>query len=56
MAGSYLTGGTSSAKKKAFIPSAASTLPPGAFLLRKEFHDWDIVVAVPANKGASQKK
>ena len=53
--GFILDGGHKFSEKKAFLPSAASKLPPAPVLLRKEFPDWDIVVAVPAQKGASQK-
>ncbi|HEX7628218.1 MAG TPA: beta-ribofuranosylaminobenzene 5'-phosphate synthase [Candidatus Methanoperedens sp.] len=53
--GFILDGGHKFSEKRAFLPSAASTLPPAPVLLRKDFPDWDIVVAVPAHKGASQK-
>jgi beta-ribofuranosylaminobenzene 5'-phosphate synthase len=52
--GFILDGGHKFSDKKAFLPSAASKLPPGPVLVRKDFPDWDIVVAVPEQKGASQ--
>ncbi len=54
--GFILDGGHKFSEKKAFLPSAASKLPPAPVLLRKDFPDWDIVVAVPEQKGASSKK
>ncbi len=53
--GFILDGGHKFSEKKAFLPSAASRLPPPPVLLRKDFPDWDIVVAVPEQKGASLK-
>ncbi len=53
--GFILDGGHKFSEKKAFLPSAASKLPPAPVLLRKDFPDWDIVVAVPEQKGASLK-
>ncbi|MCX9085611.1 MAG: beta-ribofuranosylaminobenzene 5'-phosphate synthase [Candidatus Methanoperedens sp.] len=52
--GFILDGGHKFSEKKAFLPSAASKLPPAPVLLRKDFPDWDIVVAVPEQKGASK--
>ncbi len=52
--GFILDGGHKFSKKKAFLPSAASSLPPAPVLVRRDFPDWDIVVAVPEQKGASK--
>ncbi len=54
--GFILDGGHKFSEKKAFLPSAASKLPPAPVLLRKDFPDWEIVVAIPEQKGASSKK
>ncbi len=54
--GFILDGGHKFSEKKAFLPSAASKLPPPPVLLRKDFPDWDIVIAIPEEKGASLKK
>lgn len=54
--GFILEGGHKFSEKKAFLPSAASRLSPAPVLLRKDFPDWDIVVAIPEQKGASSKK
>jgi len=54
--GFILDGGHKFSEKKAFLPSAASSLPPAPVLVRRDFPDWDIVVAVPEQKGASQTK
>lgn len=54
--GFILDGGHKFSEKKAFLPSAASKLPPAPILLRKDFPNWDIVVAVPEQKGASLRK
>jgi beta-ribofuranosylaminobenzene 5'-phosphate synthase len=53
--GFILDGGHKFSEKKAFLPSAASKLPPAPVLLRKDFPDWDIMVAIPEQKGASSK-
>ncbi len=53
--GFILDGGHKFAEKKAFLPSAASRLPPAPVLLRRDFPDWDILVAIPDQKGASMK-
>ncbi len=42
-------------EKKDFLPSSASKLPPAPVLLRRDFPDWDIMVAIPKLKGASMK-
>ncbi|VVB88169.1 Beta-ribofuranosylaminobenzene 5'-phosphate synthase [uncultured archaeon] len=54
--GFILDGGHRFAEKKDFLPSSASRLPPAPVLLRRDFPDWNIVVAVPEQKGASLKK
>ena len=54
--GFILDGGHKFSKKKAFLPSAASRLPPAPVLLRKDFPDWPVMVAIPEQKGASMKK
>ena len=38
--------------KCAFSPSAASHVPPGPVLFRRNFPDWPIVLAIPNSKGA----
>jgi len=53
--GFILDGGHKFSEKKAFLPSAASKLPPAPVLLRSDFPDWDILLAIPEQKGASQK-
>lgn len=53
--GFILDGGHKFSQKRAFLPSAASKLSPAPVLLRKEFPDWDIVIIVPEQKGASQQ-
>ncbi len=53
--GIILDGGHKFSEKKAFLPSAASRLPPAPVLLRRDFPEWDIVVAIPGQKGASSK-
>ncbi|MCZ7391989.1 MAG: beta-ribofuranosylaminobenzene 5'-phosphate synthase [Candidatus Methanoperedens sp.] len=53
--GFILDGGHKFSMKKDFLPSSASKLPPAPVLLRRDFPDWDIVVAVPEQKGASLK-
>jgi beta-ribofuranosylaminobenzene 5'-phosphate synthase len=54
--GFILDGGHKFSEKKAFLPSAVSKIPPAPVLLRYDFPDWDIVVAIPEQKGASSKK
>jgi beta-ribofuranosylaminobenzene 5'-phosphate synthase len=53
--GFILDGGHKFSEKKDFLPSSASRLPPAPVLLRKDFPDWDIVIAIPERKGASMK-
>lgn len=52
--GFILDAGHKFSEKKAFLPSAASSLPPAPVLARRDFPDWDIVVVVPEQKGASK--
>ncbi|MBU4220477.1 MAG: beta-ribofuranosylaminobenzene 5'-phosphate synthase [Euryarchaeota archaeon] len=54
--GFILDGGHKFSEKKAFLPSAASRLPPAPIILRKNFPDWPVVVAIPGHKGAYMKK
>ncbi|KCZ70339.1 putative sugar kinase [Candidatus Methanoperedens nitroreducens] len=42
--------------KKDFLPSSASRLPPAPVLLRNDFPDWDILIAIPDQRGASREK
>jgi beta-ribofuranosylaminobenzene 5'-phosphate synthase len=53
--GFILDGGHRFSEKKAFLPSAASKLPPAPVLLNRFFPDWDIVIAIPDQKGVSMK-
>lgn len=50
--GFILDGGHRFRDKGAFSPSAASHMPPGPVLFRKDFPDWHIVLAIPDTKGA----
>ena len=54
--GFIIDGGHNFREKKAFLPSAASSLPPAPVLVRRDFPGWDILVAVPEQKGASKTK
>ena len=54
--GFILDGGHRFSDKKDFLPSAASKLPPPPVLLRKDFPDWKILIAVPETKGAYMQK
>ncbi len=51
--GFILDGGHKFREKKAFLPSAASRLPPAPVILRKDFPEWHLVIAIPQQKGAS---
>ncbi len=42
-------------EKRSFLPSSASKLPPAPVLLRRDFPDWDIVIAIPEQRGVSSK-
>lgn len=50
--GIILDGGHKFNDKCAFSPSAASHVPPGPVLFRRDFPDWPIVLAIPNTKGA----
>lgn len=39
--------------KNGFLPSSKSSAPPADLLLRKDFPDWDVVVALPPAVGIS---
>jgi len=54
--GFILDGGHKFSEKKGFLPSAASKLPPAPVLSRQDFPEWDIVIAIPQQKGASMQK
>jgi len=49
--GFILDGGHKFRDKGAFSPSAASKMPPGPVLFRRDFPDWNIVVAIPDSQG-----
>lgn len=49
--GFILDGGHKFRDKGAFSPSAASRMPPGPVLFRRDFPDWHIVLAIPNTKG-----
>jgi len=49
--GIILDGGHKFKDKCAFSPSAASHVPPGPVLFRRDFPDWPIVLAIPNTKG-----
>ena len=49
--GFVVDGGHRFKDKGAFMPSAASKVPPGPVLFREDFPDWDMVVAIPNEKG-----
>ncbi|WP_048124620.1 beta-ribofuranosylaminobenzene 5'-phosphate synthase [Methanosarcina lacustris] len=49
--GFIVDGGHRFKDKGAFMPSAASRVPPGPVLFREDFPDWDLVIAVPNEKG-----
>lgn len=50
--GIILDGGHKFKDKCAFSPSAASHVPPGPVLFRRDFPNWPLVVAIPNTKGA----
>lgn len=52
MGGFILDGGHKFEEKSAFSPSAASRVPPGPVLFRKDFPDWPIVLAIADVQGA----
>ena len=45
--------GHKAADKNGFLPSSRSSAPPADLLLRLDFPDWDIIVAVPPKTGIS---
>lgn len=49
--GFIVDGGHRFKDKGAFMPSAASRVPPGPVLFREDFPDWDVVIAVPDDTG-----
>ena len=49
--GFVVDGGHKFKDKGAFLPSGASRVPPGPVLFREDFPDWDMVVAIPNEKG-----
>lgn len=49
--GFIVDSGHKAADKNGFLPSSRSTAPPADLLLRLDFPDWDIVVAVPPKVG-----
>jgi beta-ribofuranosylaminobenzene 5'-phosphate synthase len=49
--GFVVDGGHRFNDKGAFMPSAASKVPPGPVLFREDFPDWDMVIAIPDEKG-----
>ena len=54
--GFILDGGHKFKDKGAFSPSAASHVPPGPVLFRKNFPDWPIVLVIPNSKGAHDEE
>ncbi len=54
--GFIVDGGHRFKDKGAFMPSAASKVPPGPVLFREDFPEWDIVVAVPDEKGVHDQE
>jgi beta-ribofuranosylaminobenzene 5'-phosphate synthase len=49
--GFIVDGGHRFKDKGGFMPSAACPLPPGPVLFREDFPEWDMVVAIPNEKG-----
>jgi len=49
--GFIVDGGHRFKDKGGFMPSAASQVPPGPVLFREDFPQWDMVVAIPNEKG-----
>lgn len=54
--GFIVDGGHRFRDKGAFMPSAASKVPPGPVLFREDFPEWDIVVAIPDEKGVHDQE
>ncbi|MDV0446486.1 hypothetical protein MsAg5_03250 [Methanosarcinaceae archaeon Ag5] len=51
--GFIIDAGHKTKDKNGFVPSSRSTAPPADLLLRKDFPDWDVIVAVPPDTGIS---
>jgi beta-ribofuranosylaminobenzene 5'-phosphate synthase len=49
--GFIVDGGHRFKDKGGFMPSAACPAPPGPVLFREDFPEWDMVVAIPKDKG-----
>lgn len=49
--GFIVDGGHRFKDKGGFMPSAACPIPPGPVLFREDFPEWDMVVAIPNEKG-----
>ncbi|WNY23839.1 hypothetical protein MmiHf6_11610 [Methanimicrococcus hongohii] len=49
--GFLVDSGHKMADKNGFLPSSRSTAPPADLLLRMDFPDWDVVVAIPPKVG-----
>lgn len=49
--GFLVDSGHKTADKNGFLPSSRSTAPPADLLLRLDFPDWDVVVAIPPKVG-----
>ncbi len=49
--GFIVDGGHKFKDKGGFMPSAASKVPPGPVLFREDFPQWEMVVAIPNDKG-----
>ena len=54
--GFIVDGGHRFRDKGAFMPSATSLVPPGPVLFREDFPDWDLVIAVPNDKGVHDQE
>lgn len=54
--GFIVDGGHMFKDKGAFMPSAASKVPPGPVLFREDFPEWDIVIAIPEEKGVHDQE
>ncbi|WP_316559190.1 beta-ribofuranosylaminobenzene 5'-phosphate synthase [Methanimicrococcus stummii] len=51
--GFIVDSGHNAADKNGFLPSSRSTAPPANMLLRLDFPDWDVIVAIPPKVGIS---
>lgn len=54
--GGFILDGGHSSSEKDFSPSSASRAPPPPVLMRRDFPDWGIVLAIPRLKGAHSVK